>query len=126
MTELLSFWSERVWTFPELLVSRGDTVHVWFPISVQRNEYRQRVIEKAAFLRDYLSDSLESRQLVEHYNGNMILSNLELTSIALQCFSRRTMTSQYLAGDYSYALMGLLRRKPDAEGNDSPFLAFAR
>jgi hypothetical protein len=42
---------------------------------------------------------------VDHYEGNLILSQLELVTLALECLHNRD-TWQYLPGDHSYALMG--------------------
>lgn len=64
-------------------------------------------------------------QLVDHYEGNMILSQLELVTLALECLHKR-VTIQYLSGDHSYALMGLLRIRPKIDPTDSAFQAFAR
>lgn len=36
----------------------------------------------------------------------MILSQLELVTLALECLHKR-VTTQYLPGDHSYALMGM-------------------
>jgi hypothetical protein len=55
----------------------------------------------------------------------LILSQLELVTLALECLHRRS-TTQYLPGDHSYALMGLLRVRPKIDPTDSAFQAFAR
>src|SRR6266699_818364 len=70
-------------------------------------------------------DATESRQLVDHYLGNLVLSRLELAVTALRCLYSRE-TTEYLAGDQAYALMGLLRLRPQIDKTDSPFQAFAR
>lgn len=64
-------------------------------------------------------------QLIDHYEGNLILNQLELVTLALECLHKRD-TSQYLPGDHSYALMGLLRIRPQIDPTDSAFQAFAR
>ncbi|KAI8953698.1 hypothetical protein F4801DRAFT_597422 [Xylaria longipes] len=56
---------------------------------------------------------------------NLNLSRLELAVIALKCLYKRK-TTQYLPGDHAYALMGLLRIRPEVDITDSQFQAFAR
>lgn len=68
---------------------------------------------------------LTTFQLVDHYEGSLILSQLELVTLALECLHNRD-TEQYLPGDISYALMGLLRVRPQIDSTDSAFQAFAR
>jgi hypothetical protein len=63
-------------------------------------------------------DPLVSRQLVDHFLN-------ELVTIALDCLSRRK-THRKFPGDVSYALMGLIRRRPAVEPRDSESMAFAR
>lgn len=56
-------------------------------------------------------------------------THLELMTVALQCFGSRTAGrpgGQYLPGDYSYAIMDLVSRRPKINPLDSAFLAFAR
>jgi polysaccharide pyruvyl transferase WcaK-like protein len=62
---------------------------------------------------------------VDHYEGNLILSQLELVTLALECLHRRE-THQHLRGDHSYALMGLVRIRPKIDASDTAFQAFAR
>lgn len=64
-------------------------------------------------------------QLIDHYEGSVILSPLELMATALLCLQNR-QTIQYFNGDLSYALMGLLRQRPNVCEADSAFQAFAR
>ncbi|KAI4111505.1 MAG: hypothetical protein LQ345_006766 [Seirophora villosa] len=94
---LLHQWGDRVWTLPELLLSP------------------ERDIE----------DNNVIGQLIDYYKGSVILSPLELIATALACLGRRH-TTQYLRGDLSYSLMGLLRQRPNARKDDSGFQAFAR
>lgn len=67
----------------------------------------------------------QSRALLDHYLGTLTLSKLELAVTALQCLNTRD-TVQYLQGDHSYALMGLLRMRPKIDATDTAFQAFAR
>jgi len=64
---------------------------------------------------------------MDHYEGSLTLSNLELVVLALRCLSNRDVDRHsHFAGDLSYVLMGLLRRRPRATRDDSDFQAFAR
>ncbi|KAK4180188.1 putative 3-hydroxyisobutyrate dehydrogenase [Triangularia setosa] len=145
---LLSSWSQSIWTFPELLLSKGSTITCYYlsegeeePMSPdiadlyhdspasQYGTIRKQVIPKNQFAARCLEasrDRYQARRLIDHYSGNLKLSDLELTTVALECFSSRQAGSQYLPGDYSYALMGLLGRRPPVHRSDSAFLAFAR
>lgn len=120
--ELLSKWSMRVWTWPELLLSPGrQDIHVYTggDFLDARVPWPKR---NFAILWD---DPSLSGQLIDHYEGSVILTSLELVTIALQCLSNRT-TEKYLEGDLSYALMGLLRQRPAVVKRDNAFQAFAR
>jgi hypothetical protein len=61
---------------------------------------------------------------VEHFQGNLILSRLELSVIALQSFYNRNRGFRYTA-DRQYALMGLLRQRVQVTPGHSEFEAFA-
>jgi hypothetical protein len=118
--ELLRQWGSRMWTYPEVLLSPGNDIKVFF-----RSGKRIRTIAKKHFAGEVWTDASASRQLLDHYEGSLILSQLELVTIALSClYSRKT--TEYLPGDHSYALMGLLRVRPTVEPSDTAFQAFAR
>ena len=70
-------------------------------------------------------DKNVSRQLIDHYEGNLQLSRLELVILALECLHSR-QHGKMLDGDHAYALMGLLRVRPEVDETDSDFQAFAR
>ncbi|KAL4767507.1 hypothetical protein BDW60DRAFT_220458 [Aspergillus nidulans var. acristatus] len=73
------------------------------------------------------TDAPLSRQLVDHYEGSILLSPLELVTLALQCLSGRAHnTAPYFPGDLTYVLMGLLRRRPRVNGRHSAFQEFCR
>ncbi|KAH8887306.1 hypothetical protein GQ53DRAFT_873055 [Thozetella sp. PMI_491] len=121
---LLAQWGRRMWTFPEVLLSPGNQIPVYTrggnlraPLLVSKSQFAGRVWGEL--------DAEESRQLVDHYVGNLGLSRLELAVTALKCLYLR-QTTEYLAGDQAYALMGLLRLRPQIDRTDSPFQAFAR
>lgn len=111
-------WGERVWTLPEIILSSGMTAILMINGGEPHTISKVRIAERAWI------DSLEARQLVEHYTSTH-LSRLELVSISLKCLHRRRLRVRY-DGDRSYALMGLLRLRPKINTEDSSFQAFAR
>jgi len=74
--------------------------------------------------------------LMDHFEGTVILSPLELIVIALQCLTERnvdaleinqlTDDSNQIRGEMSYVLMGLMLQRPVVDLKDSAFQAFAR
>lgn len=120
---LLKEWGKRLWTLPELLLSPSQ--HDIEIYGHGRTSTKPRKLAKRNFAAQAWDDAKVVRQLVDHYEGSLILTPLELVSIALQCLLRR-QTDKYHHGDESYALMGLLRRRPTVNENDSSFEAFAR
>ncbi|MCJ1262257.1 hypothetical protein MMC22_002127 [Lobaria immixta] len=123
--ELLRQWGSRVWTLPELLLSpHKDDIQTY---TTNANlEWREPgpQINRRNFAR-FLDDHALMGQLIDHYEGSVILSPLELMTTALLCLQNR-QTTEYLPGDLSYALMGLLRQRPTVCPSDSAFQAFAR
>ncbi|KAF2826165.1 hypothetical protein CC86DRAFT_406457 [Ophiobolus disseminans] len=121
---MLQQWGQRVWTFPEVLLApQNKDIKVYTrgqdlmqPVSVAKNQFAVKV---------WKNDAHVARQLIDHYEGNLILNQLELVTLALECLHKRE-TTQYLPGDHSYALMGLLRVRPQIDPTDSAFQAFAR
>ncbi|KAL6707094.1 hypothetical protein ACN47E_004846 [Coniothyrium glycines] len=121
---MLQQWGRRIWTFPEVLLApAGKDIRVYVrgsdlmsPLLVAKNQFAARV---------WKDDAHTARQLIDHYEGNMILNQLELVTLALECLHKRE-TTQYLPGDHSYALMGLLRIRPKIDPTDTAFQAFAR
>lgn len=107
-TTALRQWGTRVWTLPEvLLIPSNNDIHVY-----ARNA---KIDEPMTFHKRKFAtlwgDAPISRELIDHYEGNLILSSLELVTIALRCLHNR-QKGFYLQGDMAYALMGLLRRRP--------------
>jgi hypothetical protein len=119
---MLKMWGQRMWTLPEALLSSEE-----HPIRVYTRGLNSPPweISKKHFAGVVWDDRHISRQLVDHYNGNLVLSRLELVTIALRCLKER-QTEKHLNGDLSYALMGLLRQRPKIDRNDTAFEAFAR
>ncbi|KAL8958452.1 MAG: hypothetical protein Q9193_004495 [Seirophora villosa] len=129
---LLHQWGDRVWTLPELLLSPERDIVIY---TLDRSLHPSRQLEQCLntpphrinrrnFSRFWEDDNVVG-QLLDHYEGSVILSPLELIATALACLGRRH-TTQYLPGDLSYSLMGLLRQRPNARKDDSGFQAFAR
>jgi hypothetical protein len=75
-------------------------------------------------MRDVWTDAETSRQLVEHFQGNLVLSRLELSVVALRSFYSRKRGFKY-HGDREYALMGLLRQRVQVNPDHTEFEAFA-
>ncbi|KAF8545240.1 hypothetical protein BDD12DRAFT_927945 [Trichophaea hybrida] len=124
--ELLKDWGRRMWTFPEALLCPSSAIEIYlrtgdteWPIA------HVETISKKDFPARAWHDKLISRQLMDHFEGNLALSRLEIVVIALECLRGRK-TTEGRKGDLSYVLMGLLRRRPKPNENDSAFQAFAR
>ncbi|KAG4431383.1 hypothetical protein IFR05_013143 [Cadophora sp. M221] len=118
---MLQQWGQRLWTLPEALLAtphRKITVY-------QRGHQEPLKLTKKQLAAFAWTDSATTRQLIDHYEGNLTLSRLELVIVAMQSlFARKT--TQYLQGDHAYVLMGLLRLRPKIDKTDSSFQAFAR
>jgi hypothetical protein len=117
-TDSLKEWGDRVWTLPEIILSKGDSV------SVVLDGRPAFTIPKMDFASLAWRSPESSRQLLDHFTS-LHLSRLELVKIALECVMDRKLTHTY-PGDHSYALMGLLRVRPPIDETDSSFQAFAR
>jgi hypothetical protein len=116
----LASWGERLWTLPELLFCPNREA---IPVHTLDDEPPE-ILSKHSIAR-VLRDGRSVRELIEHYSGTIQLSPLELTVTATQCLFARPH-NQFSPGDASYALMGLMRRRPRVNKNDSAFRAFAR
>jgi hypothetical protein len=121
---LLKDWGTRMWTLPEALLAPKDKPIQIYNARQGRPEFVKELAKKDLAALVWEDTSL-TRQLVDHYEGNLTLSRLELVILALKCLSQRR-TSKYLDGDLAYVLMGLLRRRPIIDHTDSEFQAFAR
>lgn len=123
--DLLRQWGSRVWTLPELLLSpEQDDIMVYTKHANSAMVEPDQQINRRNFPRLWNDHSLVG-QLIDHYEGSVILSPLELMTTALLCLQNR-LTVEYLHGDLSYALMGLVRQRPNVRPSDSAFQAFAR
>ena len=121
-SDSLKEWGSRLWTMPELLLYTGhDDILVYDqnldePWQIPRRELWNKAWNDTAF----------SGQLIDHYEGSLILTPLELCTVALHCLQNRENGTTYLDGDLAYVLMGLLRQRPEIVATDSAFQAFAR
>ena len=121
--ELLKGWGKRMWTLPEALLSPEGREILVFTRGQSLDSPLK--VSKKNFAALAWADAAVTRQLMDHYDGSLILSRLELVILALYCLNKRD-TIEYFQGDLSYALMGLLRLRPKVDGTDSAFQAFAR
>lgn len=72
-----------------------------------------------------MSEATQVRRLLNHYESSIKLTNLELMSVAFECFTARK-TNPFSKADTAYALMGLLSRRLEVIPNESGYEAFAR
>jgi hypothetical protein len=123
--QMLQQWGRRIWTLPEALLSPPG-----LPIQVYTRGLdggEPMAIEKRKFSGLAWRDAPITRQLMDHYEGSLILSPLELVVLALRCLNTRDIDrNTHFPGDLSYVLMGLLRRRPKVNPDDSAFQAFGR
>jgi hypothetical protein len=122
-----------MWTLPELLLSKPGEIRVYFRGEGTASGANWRVFSKNKQEIGNLAwnDSKFAMQMIDHFNGTIHLSRLELVKVFLQCLWTRQRAhgppqALHYPGDLSYILMGLLRRRPEAVPSDSAFLAFAR
>lgn len=116
-------WGSRLWTVPEALLCPAEQRIGIYAIGDTQGP--ELVAKRNIPSRCWSLDADEMRELVDHYEGTISLTPLELVSTALRCLQRR-QTLMMSHGDVSYALMGLLRRRPTVNTSDSDFEAFAR
>jgi hypothetical protein len=82
---MLQHWGERLWTLPEALLITSKR-----PISVYQRGYQEPLlIPKNQFAAMAWADSVMTRELIDHYEGNLTLSRLELVTVAMQCLFAR-------------------------------------
>lgn len=127
----LEEWGGRIWTLPEMLLSPGaDQIPVYSMPAEEDKERKDIEIEpKQHFNRREFpriwEDAPVVGQLVDHLEGSVVMTPLELTTTVFKSLQQRD-TKEFLKGDRSYALMGFLRQRPDVCSTDSEFQAFAR
>lgn len=120
-TDWLLDWGKRLWTLPEALLCPAEHRISIYAVGVDEPEK----IAKRNLPSRLWDDAATIRQLIDHYEASLQLTQLELISIALECLQRR-QTEKRNAGDVAYALMGLLRLRPKVHKSDTDFQAFAR
>lgn len=121
-------WGERLWTMPELLLMTGD-----LPVYVYNERKGQEIalpemVYRRELWKKVWSDYSFSGELLDHYEGSLTLTPLELVDLALKCLNltQRKTRKVYLKGDMAYVIAGLLRQRPSIDRTDSAFQAFAR
>ena len=127
----LEEWGGRIWTLPEMLLSPGaDQIPIYSMPAEEDKERKEREIEPKQYFnrREFpriWEDAPVVGQLVDHLEGSVVMTPLELTTTVFKSLQQRD-TKEFLEGDRSYALMGFLRQRPDVCSTDSEFQAFAR
>ncbi|CAN8099553.1 unnamed protein product [Discula destructiva] len=126
--ELLQRWASRLWTLPEMLLA--PTVHDLEVYRATRNENgrvrswttipKRNMAEIA-----YPDDGERVRELVDHVEASVHLTQIELLTLGLECLVGRKM-NKYSQADMVYALMTLARLRPLPYQGQSLFEAFAQ
>ncbi|KAI1747016.1 hypothetical protein F4782DRAFT_522755 [Xylaria castorea] len=123
MDQWLQEWGTRLWTLPEILLCSPERRVKLYAVGGPNPP--EEIAKRNIATRSVWSDAKLVRQLVDHYESSIHLTPLELVSLVLECLSSR-QTDKFNNGDISYALMGLLRRRPAVDKSDKSFEAFAR
>ncbi|KAJ5730315.1 uncharacterized protein N7483_004823 [Penicillium malachiteum] len=97
VSEMLRELGSRMWNFPEVLLSPSNKTILVYMRDCDTDYFR--VLSKRNLAWD---DALISRQLIDHYESSILLSPLDLVSLALECIPNRD-TVTYYEGDLSYA-----------------------
>nr|POE54354.1 hypothetical protein CFP56_41293 [Quercus suber] len=117
----------RLWTVPEAILCPSREIEIYTLGEPHPEIMLKRRLAAAAW-----DDAADMSPVLEHFEGSLRLTPLELISIALEGLMRRQTDMRVLTsdmrstGDTSYSLMGLLRRRPLVNRHDSDFEAFAR
>ncbi|KAL0780854.1 hypothetical protein CaCOL14_002189 [Colletotrichum acutatum] len=124
VTPWLRQWGSRLWTLPELLLCPAEYRIRLYALGDQAEP---KEVAKRNFAERAWDDAEAVKELVDHFEGSAILTDLRLIEAALACFSRR-QTDQFNKGDIAYATMGLFpnRHRPPVNKEDSGFQAFAK
>lgn len=125
---LLQNWASRLWTVPELLLA--PTKHDFAIYHVYEGDKSStgaptEVIPKRNMAERAYDNGILIRQLVDHFESNLHLTQTELLSIGLECLLSRQF-SKYYSADLIYALMTLARRRPVPAQDQTVFEAFAQ
>jgi hypothetical protein len=124
--EFKNVWASRMWVLPELLLSPTEhRVSVYTQQKgVAPEDMVPEEIAKRNLAEESCSDAADVQHLIDHFEGSIQLSKLELMQLALDCLSRREAQGRTDA-DLAYALKGLLGRRPETVKDESGFEAFA-
>lgn len=124
ITPWLRQWGSRLWTLPELLLCPNE---YRIRLYIVGDDSEPKAMAKRNFAERAWDDAESVKELVNHFEGSAILTQLQLIESALACFSRR-QTNEFSQGDIAYAIMGLFpnRHRPPVDKNDSGFQAFAK
>lgn len=123
--ELLQQWATRLWTLPEMLLA--PTAHNLEVYRATDRDIRswdtipKRNMAEIA----YPEDGERVRELVDHFESSVQLTQIELLTLGLECLRGREK-NQYSKADMMYALMTLARRRPVPYKGQSLFEAFAQ
>lgn len=128
--QLLQQWATRLWTLPEMLLAPtahnlevyratdrgggGGGIRLWDTIP------KRNMADIA-----YPADGERVRELVDHFEASVQLTQIELLTLGLECLRGRDK-NQYSKADMMYALMTLARRRPVPYKGQSLFEAFAQ
>jgi hypothetical protein len=86
-TDLLRRWGSRIWTFPELLLCPAHMISIY---SLENREpVVLHILPKKQMGKIIWQDAQVSQQLMDHYQGTINLSRLELAILALKCLYAR-------------------------------------
>ncbi|KAH8880111.1 hypothetical protein GQ53DRAFT_670571 [Thozetella sp. PMI_491] len=124
LDDLLQEWAARLWTLPEMLLApahHGFEIYAFVDTARLLTHIPKRNMAERA----YGVDGRMVRELVDHMEGNLHLTQIELLTRGLDVVMKRPK-SQYMNADAIYALMTLSRRRPKPDTNTSEFKAFSR
>lgn len=124
--DTLREWGERAWTMPELLLYEGKEDILIYEKSKESNRKNYTRRPRREMWHKAWEDHRFSGQLIDHFEGSLHLTPLELQTMALHCLEERCVSEEYLPGDLAYILMGFLRQRPNVVRDDSKFAACAR
>ena len=126
---LLQAWASRLWTLPELLLAPTrhdiDVYLVRHNDTYSTNHPVERIAKRNMAERAYMKDGILVRQLVDHFEASLQLTQTELFTIGLECLLNRDF-GFYFQADPIYALMTLARRRPTPHKDQTLFEAFAQ
>lgn len=125
---LLQRWATRLWTLPEMLLApTAHSLEVYYADPGANGGIRSWDIIPKRNMAElaYPDDGQRVRELVDHYESTVQLTQIELLTLGLECLRGREM-NKYSQADMVYALMTLARRRPVPYKGQSIFEAFAQ